>query len=337
MWIEKLKADPRAWLLEHKDPGVHFLAHRTIPDVGESHFDLKQGQVEAIEQGPIGVILKAMEPEGYWVEPGPGYLPKYRSIVWSLLTLAQLGATIEMDPRIKVACDYIYEHALNRDGQFSSTGPPSGTVDCLQGNLCAALLDLGSQDDRLEIAFDWMARTVTGDGLAPNTDRKAQLRYYAGKCGPGFACGANGKLPCAWGAAKVMLAFGKLPRDRWSQRTEDAVGEGINFLFSVDPATAAYPCGYSKKPSGNWWKFGFPVYYVTDLLQLVEALAILGYGQDQRLSSAINLIIEKADAQGRWLLEYDYTGKNWIDAGPKKQPSPWVTIRALRTLQLCDT
>ena len=52
----------------------------------------------------------------------------------------------------------------------------------------------------------------------------------------------------------------------------------MDFLLSVDPAAAAYPSGYSAKPSQTWWKFGFPVFYVTDLLQNVEALVNLGYG-----------------------------------------------------------
>ncbi len=47
--------------------------------------------------------------------------------------------------------------------------------------------------------------------LLPLEDKKAPLRYYSGKCGPGFLCGANNKLPYAWGAVKVMLAFSKLP------------------------------------------------------------------------------------------------------------------------------
>jgi hypothetical protein len=47
----------------------------------------------------------------------------------------------------------------------------------------------------------------------------------------------------------------------------------------------------------------------------------------------LELIDSKADSQGRWALEYDYTGKTWVDFGEKKQPNPWVTIRALRVLQ----
>jgi hypothetical protein len=192
------------------------------------------------------------------------------------------------------------------------------------------MLDLGYNDPRLEGAFDWMARTVTGEGIAPLSERQAEVRYYAGKCGPLFACGANNKLPCAWGAAKVMLAFSKLPAERHTPVIDRAIAQGIDFLFSVDPATADYPSGYSSKPSGNWWKFGFPVFYITDLLQIVEALVGLGCGNDTRLANAWELIGQKQDARGRWLLEYDYAGKIWVDFGAKKQPNPWITLRVMR-------
>jgi hypothetical protein len=178
-----------------------------------------------------------------------------------------------------------------------------------------------------------MARSVTGEGVAPMTERDAPLRYYAGKCGPLFACGSNDKKSCAWGAAKVMLAFACWPAEDRTPLIEHAIQQGVGFLFSVDPATAAYPSGYAPKPSGNWWKFGFPVFYVTDLLQIVEALVALGYGQDPRLANALEFVRQKQDVQGRWLMEYDYTGKTWVDFGSKKQPNKWVTLRALRVLK----
>ncbi len=112
-----------------------------------------------------------------------------------------------------------------------------------------------------------------------------------------------------------------------------AISAGVDFLFSKDPARADYPCGYSSKPSQNWWRFGFPVFYVTDLLQNVEALVGLGYGNDHRLANALSIIRDKQDAQGRWIMEYDYSGKTWVDFGPKKQPNKWVTLRGLRVLK----
>jgi hypothetical protein len=270
--------------------------------------------------------------EGYWEKPGAGYYPKYTGTVWSLVLLAQLGASPAIDKRVAAACSYMLENGLIKDAQFTVNGLPSGTADCLQGNTCASLLDLGCDDARLDKAFEWMARSVTGEGVAPMTDKNAGLRYYAGKCGPNFACGSNNKQSCAWGGTKVMLAFSKLPKEKRTPLIDRAIKAGVDFFFTKDPVKADYPSGYSARPSGNWWKFGFPVFYVTDILQIAEALCGLGYGEDPRLANTLKFIQEKQDAQGRWLLEYDYTGKTWVDFGPKKQPNKWVTLRALRVL-----
>ncbi|MBN1538156.1 MAG: hypothetical protein JW908_15570 [Anaerolineales bacterium] len=321
------------WLLEPSDPGVRYLALRDLMGLSFDDPELTKARQLAHREGPIAVVMDAMDKAGYWVTPGPGYNPKYRSTVWSLVLLAQLGARIENDARIQKACEVFLEHGLTPGGYVTASGAPSGTADCLQGNICWALLEMGYEDARLELAFEWMARSVTGEGVAPMQDKKAPRRYYAGKCGPNFACGYNDKLPCAWGAAKVMLAFGRLPAERRTPLIENAIRMGIDFFFSVDPATCNYPNGYAPKPSSNWWKFGFPVFYITDLLQIVEALAALGYRNDPRLENALTLIREKQDDQGRWLLEYDYSGKTWLEFGEKKQPNKWVTLRALRVLR----
>lgn len=332
-WEEQLKSDTLSWLLEDVDPGVRYLALRELLDLSDDDSELISAQKKAHAEGPIASVLAAMDDTGFWVEPGPGYNPKYRGSVWSVLMLAQFGASMANDERIERACQHLIENALTENGQFSANGLPSGTADCLQGNLCGAMLDLGVGDPRLDKAFEWMARSVTGEGVAPLGDKKATLRYYAGKCGPGFACGANNKLPCAWGAVKVMLAFGKLPIEKRTPLIENAIRKGIEFLLGIEPADANYPTGWNNKPSGKWWKFGFPVFYVTDLLQNVEALVRLEYSKDPRLSQALDLIREKQDDNGRWSLDYDYAGKTWLEFGQKKKPNKWVTLRAAWVLK----
>ena len=274
-----------------------------------------------------------MEAEGYWVKPGPGYNPKYRSTVWALILLAQLGASANEDKRIEQGCNYLLDH-MSEGGQFTTTtsGAPSGTVDCLQGNLIWSLMELGYEDSRMGKACEWMARTVTGEGIAPLEEKDAPVRYYAYKCGPIFACGVNNKLPCAWGGVKVLLALSKLPKEKQTLLVKRAVKQGVDFIFGIDPVTAKYPTRDGSKPNRAWWRFGFPVFYVTDLLQLAEAMTGLGYGHDQRLENTIRLILEKQNEQGQWLMEYDYPGKTWLDFGEKKQPNEWVTLRALRVL-----
>jgi hypothetical protein len=328
---EGFKKEPLDWLLEPDAPGVRYLAMRDL--VKATGKELLTAQKAGHAEGPIAKVLSEMKPEGFWEKEGAGYYPKYTGTVWSLILLAQLGASTKFETRVAKACSYILNHNLTGDGVFTVNGLPSGTADCLQGNLCASLLDLGYEDPRLEKALEWMARTVIGEGIAPMTDKKAPVRYYAGKCGPNFACGSNNKQPCAWGGAKVMLAFSKLPKAKRTPLIERAIKAGLDFFFGKDPAKADYPSGYSAKPSGNWWKFGFPVFYITDILQIAEGLVGLGYGSDPRLANTLKLIREKQDKQGRWPLEYDYTGKTWVDFGAKKQPNKWVTLRALRVLQ----
>ncbi|OGO41617.1 MAG: hypothetical protein A2137_02370 [Chloroflexi bacterium RBG_16_58_8] len=318
------------WLLESDNTGVRYLALRDL--IQAKTKELTAAKNAAHTGGPIAEVLAKMQPEGYWEQPGAGYYPKYTATIWSVILLAQLGATMAMDKRIANACAYVLENSTAPGGQFTVNRAPSGTADCLQGNLCGALFDLGCEGPRLDGAFEWMARSVTGEGVAPMTDKKAPVRYYSGKCGPNFACGSNNKLPCAWGAVSVMTAFSKLPREKRTPHIERAIKAGIDFLFSTDPAKADYPSGYSPKPSGNWWKFGFPVFYVTDILQIAEALARLGYGKDPRLANALQLIRGKQDARGRWPMEYSYAGKTWVDFGPVKQPNKWVTLRARRVL-----
>lgn len=325
------------WLLDPVDPGPRYLALRDLVGRPADDPDLLAARAAAHAAPPIAAILDEMQPEAYWVKPGPGYGPKYRSTVWALITLGQVGASAAADPRIGRAATYLLDHTCRPGGQLCAWGGmgASATADCLQGNLLAALLSLGIDDPRLDGAFEWMARAVTGEGVAPSGDKHAARRYFASsKSGPLFECAINDHLPCAWGGAKVLLAFSLLPPARRTPLIDEAIHQGTEYMLSIDPATGEYHHPYSPKPSGNWWKFGFPVFYVSDILQVVEALVGLGYGDDSRLANARALIASKADAAGRWPLEYHYHGKIWDDVnfGRKGQPNKWVTIRALRAL-----
>jgi hypothetical protein len=314
---------------------VRYLAMRDLLDLSPDDKKLKAARKLAHNEGPIVHVLSKMDEEGWWGRAGTGYGPKYKSTVWALILLAQLGASAKEDKRVRLACKYYLDEALNPGGQISgmTNKAPSGTVDCLQGNMLTSLMDLGYKDKRMDIAYEWMARTTTGEGVAPMKEKKAEVRYFSGKCGPNFACGANNKLPCAWGGVKVMAALSRLPVEKRSGLVQRAIDAGVDFFFSVDPSTADYPNGWAEKPSGNWWKFGFPVFYVSDILEIAEALVRLGFANDKRLANTLELIRSKQDEEGRWPLEYNYDGKTWMRFGKMKEPNPWVTLRALRVLK----
>ncbi len=338
-WLEQLDADPTPWLLEVDlaNPGVRYLTLRDILELPPDDAQVKSARQAVMDTGPVPAIMDAQTPDGYWAQSGPGYNPKYRSTVWQVSLLAQLGAD-GSEPRINAGCNYVLDNTRSRHGGFSASATPSGMIHCLEGNLCAALIDLGFLgDDRLNEALDWLARSITGEGIAPNEERDAPVRYLrSANSAPGFVCSANNQLPCAWGAVKAMLALSKVPEDCRTGAIQRAIETGITFLFSRDPAIADYPMGYSTKPNLSWFKFGFPVFYVTDVLQNLEVLSALGLGGDERLTPALQLLLSKQDAQGRWKMEYSYNGKMWVDIEKKGKPSKWVTLRAMRVLKLAS-
>lgn len=319
------------WLLEPENPGVRYLALRDLCESAHDDPEMVEACRAAHEQGPIAHILKNIQPEGWWSKAGPGYSPKYRSTVWALILLAQLGTSVKQDERVGQACNYLLDHAYAKGGYMSHNGSPGGTFDCLQGNLCWALTELGCEDPRLDEAYHWLAISQTGEGVAAKNTKDAPLRYYAYKCGPNFMCAANYNLPCAWGATKVLLALGRIPLEKQTPQVQRAIALAVDFFFRVEPTTAAWP--YKEKINNTWWKFGFPVFYNTDLLQVAEALVAIGHGNDPRLAATLELIRSKQDSQGRWHLEHDYADKTWGNYGKKGQANKWVTLRALRILQ----
>lgn len=66
---------------------------------------------------------------GAFINPSTGYgMPiGFVAFLSPIVLLAQLGASVETDQRIGVACSHLLEQALTENGQFSTNGTPSGT------------------------------------------------------------------------------------------------------------------------------------------------------------------------------------------------------------------
>ena len=332
-WIDRLRGDPRPWLLDPETPPVRAAALQRLLDRPADDPDVVSARAAAMACDPIAAMLAAQSPEGWWVKPGPGYAPKYTGTVWSVIFLDQLGAD-PADERIQRACEYVLRMTPTTSGGFGCSGshkesppPPSSVLHCLNGNLLRALVGFGHLDDeRVQSAISWAARAITGSG-AP--------RYYAsGTTGPGFACGANEAQPCAWGAAKEMLALARIPESARSPEVRAAIDVGVEFLLSRDPAQADYPMGWGNTtPSSSWFRLGFPSGYVADVLQVLEALGELGHAHDDRLAASYEWLLGQQDADGRWLNRYAYNRKTWVDVERQGAPSKWVTLRACTVLR----
>jgi len=61
-------------------------------------------------------------------------------------------------------------------------------------------------------------------------------------------------------------------------------------------------------------------------------LAKLGY-RDEPMQEAVDLVISKQDAQGRWKLESTFNGRFQTNIERKSEPSKWITLNALKALK----
>jgi hypothetical protein len=327
MRMDMVRGDPLTWLLEPDpaNPAVRYFALRDLLDRSKDEPEVRRAREDIMTTGPVPAILTAQHPEGYWVKAGTGYSPKYRGTVWQIIFLAELGAD-PTDERVQRGCEYLLCHSLTTAGAFSVNQPPvpSGAVHCLNGNLLYALLSLGyAGDPRVQAALNWQTQAITSE---------EEIRYYnSGTAGPGFACGVNLGQPCGWGATKALKALSAIPPDQRTLSVQRAIEVGVEFLLSRDPAVADYP--YTERVSSTWFKFGFPLSYWSDVLESTAVLVELGYGSDPWLANALQFILGKQDAQGRWKLENTLNGKMWVDIEKKGKPGKWVTLRALRVLK----
>ena len=352
-WKDKLNEDPVPWLLEHDEsqPGVRYFTLRDILGRDENDSEVKAAKAAVMASGPVPVILAAQNPEGYWDTPEAimNMGVKYGPTEWALSYMAQFGAD-GADTRVRNGCEYLLSQYIDRVRSLSG-------FNCWAGIMGSALIDLGwLSDRRLQTTIEWMAQTITGEGIADALKHDTNKRYEKSKnSSPPFACPNNANLPCAWGAIKAMLTLSKVPPAQRTRNMEQAVKLGVDFLLCHDPAIADYSFGFGNKPSPIWFKFVYPLDTYADVLQNLEVLAALGQAGNPRLANALEMVIRKQNQQGRWLLERTYkdvtnpgakdpdllayrrwyfrTIKDWVDIGKKGQPSKWITLRALRVLK----
>jgi hypothetical protein len=321
-WRKALRGDPLPWLLERDHPAVRHLA--LIHLVGESPDApvVRRAQAAAMRADPIASILAAMDPEGWWVQPGAKYGPKYRGWFWSISFLEQMGAD-PRDRRVQRACEYVLAHGQAPGGGFGWATTDSGVAHCLTGNTLRALLAFGRlDDDRVRRAIAWESGAITGEGH--------ERWHPSATSAPGFACGINGGLPCGWGAIKALRALAAIPPRRRTMAVKRAIDQGVTFLLDHDLATGDFPTATTI--SKNWTKLGFPSAYAADSLQGLEALAELGRVRDPRAAPAVEMVLAKQDELGRWRNEHSYRGLLWSNVDGAR-PSKWVTLRAARVLK----
>ncbi|MFA5006907.1 MAG: hypothetical protein WC509_05540 [Candidatus Izemoplasmatales bacterium] len=318
----------RTWLLDETDPAVRLAALTDLLGRPADDAAVIEARRRMMADADIRRLMSAQNLDGSWGEPGRFYRDKYVGSVWTLLILAELGAD-STDPGVKAACEYVLAHAQEPEsGAFSveesartHTGVPGYVIPCLTGNMVYALIRLGFLDDpRTQAAIGWIVANQQADdgGFAgPRPTSIARLT----------SC--FGKHSCHMGVAKALKALAAIPADRRSDAVKDKIAVLSEYFLIHRLYKKSHAVDEVGKP--GWTKFGFPLMYQTDALELLGIFASLGI-RDPRLDDAVALVAGKRNADGTWTLENTYNGKTRLRIERKGEPSRWITLKALAAL-----
>lgn len=323
--------DVIAWLLAADEASVRFFTLTTLLGEPDGAAGVEAARRAIMTSGSVPQILARQGEDGHWGERDAFYSAKYTGTSWTLLILAELGAD-GGDERVRRGCEALLRDAQDSAGGGFSVdrarktggGQHARVIPCLTGNMVFSLIRLGMlADPRVQQGVDWIttwARFDDGDGEPPDV-----LPYRSWQM-------CWGRHTCFMGAVKLLKALAEIPDDRRSPAVRRTLAEGTEFLLRHHVYKRSHDLSQTAKP--GWRRFGFPLMYQTDVLEILDVLVKLGV-RDERMQEAIDLIVTKRDGRGCWALAQTFNGRFHVDIENKGEPSRWLTLRALRVLHAC--
>ena len=324
-WEELVNQETLEWLLGPENPSVRFWTLQQLEDKPLDHPDVREAQDVLMSSPCMKTILEAQRGEGHWVNYNNMYLPKYTATTHTLLILAELGA--KKTPDIEKAIEYLFMFQRN-SGHFltdlpkTEKGKDSIVKDgcCIDGNVLFYLIHFGYLSyTRTEKLIDF------------------QVEYHSDDVG-GWKCRAfpinkSTVFPenCYMGGVKMLKAIARIQKAQRSGDLDRIINQEVEIILENEIFRYLRKPDGSRKEKAGWKRFGFPLFYQSDVLEVLDILTELSV-KDERMQESIDFVIN-CQQDGRWLLKNTYNGKMFCEIDEKNKPSKWITLRAARVLK----
>ena len=322
----RIKDEVLNWLLEPENPSVRYWTLQWLQGLAYDDPQVQEAQNLIMTAPTVQVILQNQNKDGYWVAEEDMYLPKYRATTHQLLILSELGC--RLTPGIRKGLEQMFRFQ-RYSGHFwtklpkTERGRASKITDgcCLDGNILYYMLRFGYLGDpRVQKVIQFLV----GNHSAEDAGWKCRA----------YPINPDGVFPvnCYMGAVKVLKALAIMPEEARTEPIRQIIRRDVeNILENGVFMYRRSPDGGRKEKAG-WKRFGFPIFYQSDVLEVLESLTRLGV-RDPRMRDSISLVEEAQGEDGRWLLKNSFNGKMWTDIEEKKKPSKWITLKALNVLK----
>ena len=308
--------DVTAWLLD-SDPAIRWQALRDLTDASEEEVAAERARVA--REGWGAELLALQDADGRW-DGGtyrPGWAQEDRPFfdAWtathfSLQALMEFG----IDPSSPEARSALARVRANVRWEHEDEPYFDGEVEpCINGVALAIAAHFGEGGDRI---VDTLLEWHLPDG--------------------GWNCWSGYGARVSSFHSTICVLEGLLAWERAGGRSRDAAAArraGEDYL--LDRALM------NRRATGEvadprFAMLSYPVRWYYDVLRGLDHFR-LAERRDRRLAPAVELLRAKRREDGRWVRELHHEGPQLIEVGGgERDPSRWITLRALRVLRWWD-
>jgi hypothetical protein len=293
-----------AWLLD-ADPSIRWQVMRDLTDTAAEIVAAERSRVAT--EGWGSLLLDQQRPDGQW---GDGMAtPFWWSNMYTLVFLRDLG----IDPtsaRTRAAIDRVRDNVTWGPG-FGNSPFFEGEVEpCINGRVVALGAYFGGRSDRLVDRL--LSEQLVDGGWNCEAERGSVRSSFHTTI-----CVLEGLLAfeSAFGSASAIASARSRAHEYLLER---------RLLRRLSTGEVIEP---------TWTQFAFPPLWHYDVLRALDYLRAAGVKPDERVEEAVAVVLERRQADGRWLLDIRHRDTPHEElAGPVGTANRWVTLRARRVL-----
>ncbi|WP_181703840.1 squalene cyclase [Chthonobacter albigriseus] len=315
-----MTTDVIAWLLD-SDPSIRWQVMRDLLDAPEPDWRAERSRIET--QGWGRRLFDLQDDDGQW--DGGAFVPgdfteerwrregqPWTATCWSLAQLREFG----VEPGC--ACMRCTVRLVGLNARWDHDGQPywSGEVEeCINGRTVADGSYFGV--DVAPIVQRLLGERQPDGGWNCERERGSAKSSF------------DTTISVLEGLLEHRRAAGSIPDVEEARRSGEAYLLSRRLFRRLSTGEVADP-QYLSFTHPNHWRYD--ILRALDYFRDVSAVA--GTSPDPRLGEAIDVLVSKRQADGRWLMDWEPPGKRWFrtDDGVGR-PSRWITTKALRVLR----
>jgi hypothetical protein len=312
------------WLLDG-DPAIRWQVLRDLTEAPPDQVAAQRARVET--EGWGARLLAVRDPDGQWdggacfprriaddwragIEPDFSDGQPWTSTLPTLMLLHDLG----LDPASKAARETIPLVAANCRWEHDGEAFFDGEVEaCINGRTLSIGAYFGADVDGLVTGL--LADQLDDGGWNCWIEHGATVSSF------------DSTICVLEGLREYELSGGRVAVTDARRRGEEYLLERQLFRRRST----------GEVPAERWLQFSWPPRWHYDVLRALDHFRRTGGAPDRRVAEAVQLVRDRRQVDGTWLLENTHPGETQFEfEDGDGRPSRWNTLRALRVLDWYD-